>query len=105
MRLLVLANGSLFATWCIWYKRFNWIGYGEVHMDESNKSLYILKPTKSLMMSHERSKKREKNWVFFEYGRNSASLLFIVTIQPLHVIIPIRKHSNEDLVTTSNSSN
>jgi hypothetical protein len=105
MRLLVLANGSLFATWCIWHKRFNWIGYGEVHMDKSNKSLYILKPTKSLMMSHERSKKREKNWVFFEYGRNSASLLFIVTIQPLRVIIPIRKHSNEDLMTTANSSN
>jgi hypothetical protein len=105
MRLLVLTNGSLFATWCIWHKRFNWIGYGEVHMDQSDNSLYILKPTKSLMMSHERSKKKEKNWVFFEYGRNSANLLFIVTIQPLRVIMPIPKHSDEDLITVSNSRN
>jgi hypothetical protein len=107
MRLLVLANGSLFATWCNYHhgSRFNWIGYGEVHMNKSNKTLYILKPTKSLTMSHERSRKKEKNWVFFEYGRNSASLLFIVTIQPLRVIIPIHKHSNEDLMTAANSSN
>jgi hypothetical protein len=74
-------------------------------MDESSKSLYILKPTKSLMMTHEKSKKREKNWIFFEYGRTSPSLLFIVTIQPLRVIMPKPKHKNEDLLATANSSN
>jgi hypothetical protein len=105
MRLLVLANGSLFATWCIWHNRFNWIGYGEIHIDESTKSLYVLKPTKSLMMTHERSKKREKNWIFFEYGKkNSANLLFIVTIQPLRVVIPTPKYKNEDLITNADNS-
>lgn len=88
MRLLVLANGSLFATWCIWHKRLgNWIGYGEVQYDERDQSLYVLKPTKSLVMTHERSqKRREKNWVFFEYGKNNANLFFIVSIQPLRVV-------------------
>mmetsp|Transcript_4148 Transcript_4148/g.4283 ORF Transcript_4148/g.4283 Transcript_4148/m.4283 type:complete len:514 (+) Transcript_4148:216-1757(+) len=102
MRLLVLTNGSLFATW---HNRANGaIGYGEIHIDESTKSLYVLKPTKSLMMRHERSKKREKNWIFFEYGRHSDNLLFIVTIQPLRVVMPTPKHKNEDLITNAGKS-
>ena len=44
-------------------------------------------------MSHEYTPKHEKNWPMFEYN---GTLLFITSIQPLRVIVPV-PHPNEAL--------
>ena len=73
--------------------------YGEIHhrpgiapLDDSE-SLCVRYPTHKIDMSHEYTPKHEKNWPMFEYN---GTLLFITSIQPLRVIVPV-PHPNEAL--------